>query len=76
MLNDSQLTELCKALGWQGGTFHQVLATVQSLAKFQNATIDAYRGTIPGWNKHMQFNAVRDNPFDVDDPKPLYILRE
>jgi hypothetical protein len=29
MLNDSQLTELCHALGWQGGTFHQVLAELR-----------------------------------------------
>ena len=29
-LSDSQLTELCKALGWQGGTYHQVLSEVQA----------------------------------------------
>ena len=28
-LNATQLTELCAALGWQGGTYHQVLAAVK-----------------------------------------------
>jgi hypothetical protein len=28
-LSDTQLHELCAALGWQGGTYHQVLAEVQ-----------------------------------------------
>ena len=28
---DSQLRELCVALGWQGGTYHQVLAEVKRL---------------------------------------------
>ena len=28
-LTDTQLTELCQALGWQGGTYHQALAAVQ-----------------------------------------------
>ena len=31
-VNDSQLSDLCHALGWQGGTFHQVLAEVRQLA--------------------------------------------
>lgn len=31
-LNDSQLSDLCHALGWQGGTFHQVLTEVRQLA--------------------------------------------
>lgn len=30
-LFDSQLRELCHALGWQGGTYHQVLAEVKRL---------------------------------------------
>lgn len=30
-LGDPQLKQLCEALGWQGGTFHQVLAEVQLL---------------------------------------------
>jgi hypothetical protein len=28
-LSDDQLRQLCAALGWQGGTFHQVLDAVQ-----------------------------------------------
>jgi hypothetical protein len=32
-LNESQLSELCHALGWQGGTYHQVLARVRQLAE-------------------------------------------
>ncbi len=31
---DSQLRELCVALGWQGGTYHQVLAEVKRLKSF------------------------------------------
>lgn len=31
---DSQLRELCVALGWQGGTYHQVLAEVKRLKAF------------------------------------------
>ena len=31
---DSQLHELCVALGWQGGTYHQVLAEVKRLKAF------------------------------------------
>ena len=31
---DSQLHELCVALGWQGGTYHQVLAEVKRLKSF------------------------------------------
>lgn len=27
----TQLTDLCQALGWQGGTYHQVLAEVKRL---------------------------------------------
>ena len=30
-LDESQLRELCTALGWQGGTYHQVLAEVKRL---------------------------------------------
>lgn len=30
-LNDDQLRELCVALGWQGGTYHQVLQAVQAM---------------------------------------------
>ncbi len=31
---DSQLRELCVALGWQGGTYHQVLAEIKRLKTF------------------------------------------
>ena len=31
---DSQLRELCVALGWQGGTYHQALAEIKRLKTF------------------------------------------
>ena len=40
---DSQLRELCVALGWQGGTYHQVLAEVKRL----KATVSQSNGGIP-----------------------------
>ena len=36
-LNPTQLRELCHALGWQGGTYWQVLAEVRRLAAAQRA---------------------------------------
>lgn len=32
-LYESQLAELCGALGWQGGTYHQVLREVKRLKR-------------------------------------------
>ena len=32
---DSQLRELCVALGWQGGTYHQVLAEIKRLKAYE-----------------------------------------
>lgn len=74
MLSESQLSELCHALGWQGGTFHQVLETVQALAQFQGAKIVAYQGTVPGYTKDMLFPAISTEAYSVDDPAPLYRL--
>ena len=31
-LTETQLTMLCTALGWQGGTYHQVLERVRQLS--------------------------------------------
>ena len=76
MLNESQLSELCHALGWQGGTFHQVLETVQALAQFQGAEIVAYQGTLPGYHKDMKFSALRSYADDLDSPIPLYRANE
>jgi hypothetical protein len=39
-LSDTQLRELCAALGWQGGTYHQVLAEVQRMKAAQAEPIE------------------------------------
>ena len=33
---ESQLHELCVALGWQGGTYHMVLAEVKRLKAYES----------------------------------------
>ncbi len=33
---ESQLHELCVALGWQGGTYHQVLAEIKRLKAYES----------------------------------------
>lgn len=38
-LHDDQLRQLCEALGWQGGTFWQVLAEVQRLKAAEQITL-------------------------------------
>lgn len=34
-LSETQLSMLCTALGWQGGTFHQVLERVKELSGYE-----------------------------------------
>lgn len=51
-LSDDQLRQLCAALGWQGGTFWQVLETVKHLAA-QSATPVAWAVFAPNGNIRM-----------------------
>jgi hypothetical protein len=51
-LSQDQLHQLCEALGWQGGTFWQVLETVKSLTA-QATTPVAWAVFAPNGNIRM-----------------------
>src|SRR5450830_511417 len=49
-LYESQLLTLCSALGWQGGTFHQVVAEVERMKRLEDAVRLACHG-VPASSK-------------------------
>jgi len=51
-IDEDQLRQLCEALGWQGGTFWQVLETVKHLAA-QSSTPVAWAVFVPNGNIRM-----------------------
>jgi len=55
-LSESQLAELCAALGWKGGTYHQVLAEVKALWR-QNETLRSTMTVIVrDWTEQFEKN--------------------
>lgn len=80
-LSEDQLRQLCAALGWQGGTFWQVLETVKHLAS-QSATpvawaVFAPNGNIRMWSRDSEAihkfaadNGVGVTPLYANPPSP------
>lgn len=50
---ESQLHELCAALGWHGGTYHQVLQEVASLRAINAQLVEALRSVIVARVQHV-----------------------
>jgi hypothetical protein len=56
-LSDDQLRQLCAALGWQGGTFHQVLEAMQQRGWQPIATAPKKHGAqVLGWFRKVKLD--------------------
>jgi hypothetical protein len=73
VLSQDQLRELCVALGWQGGTFWQVLDEVRRMRETLKSPV-AWMGTkADAWNfASSESPALAFEPEAVNNPRPLY----